>query len=132
MGSGLGTFRDVYALYEDHERLDPAAVVNHAHNDYLELFLETGVPGLLLIAAFLLWWARTAVSRWRDNLADPYVKAAVIASAALLAHSLVDFPLRTAALSAKFAAAVAMMAGGNRPAPARSADLRPTRHLEIR
>ena len=33
LGAGVGTFRRVYALYEDHDRLDPTTYVNHAHND---------------------------------------------------------------------------------------------------
>jgi len=131
VGSGLGSFEKVYRLQEDSGSVD-RTYVNHAHNDYLELVLETGIPGLLLIAAFLFWWGSTAVGRWRDNVADPFVKAAVIASAALLAHSLVDFPLRTSALSALFASALALMAGMNRAPPQGNADIRPTRHLEIR
>ena len=109
MGSGMGTFAELYASYED-----PAAVtrtyINHAHNDYIELVLETGLAGLALLAAFLLWWARTAFRIWRDDRASPYVLAAVVASATLLAHSLVDYPLRTAALSSIFAVSIGLMA----------------------
>lgn len=130
-GSGLGSFEKVYGLHED-----PAAVdrtfVNHAHNDYLEILLELGLPGVVLVLLFLVWWARTAVGRWRDNLSDPFAKAAVIVSAALLAHSLVDFPLRTGALSALFAAVLALLAAPNRVVTGQRPDLRPTRHLEIR
>ena len=31
-----------------------ATYVNHAHNDSLELALETGLPGILLLIAFLV------------------------------------------------------------------------------
>ena len=40
-GSGAGTFRSVYQLYEDHDRLEKP-IVNHAHNDYVEIAFETG------------------------------------------------------------------------------------------
>src|SRR5690606_18666229 len=109
VGSGLGTFAELYASYEN-----PAAVtrtyINHAHNDYIELVLETGLAGLLLLAAFLLWWGWCAVRIWRDDRASPYVLAAVVVSATLLVHSLVDYPLRTAALSSIFAVSVGLMA----------------------
>lgn len=129
LGSGVGSFPQVYQHYEN-----PAEVtqtyVNHAHNDYLEIALEGGVPGILLVVTFLLWWGSRAGPIWRTAGADRYAVAASIASAAILVHSLVDYPLRTAALSAIMAACLALMA---RPRPRDSAqgdELWPTtRHL---
>lgn len=109
LGTGLGTFPQVYALAED-----PAAIarayVNHAHNDYLEIILETGLPGLLLLLLFLGWWGWQAIRVWRSPSSSQFAKAAVIASAAILAHSAVDYPLRTAAIGALFAACIGLMA----------------------
>lgn len=108
-GTGLGTFREVYQQYED-----PSAVstsyVNHAHNDYLELVLELGLPGLLLILLFLGWWIAATVQQWTSPLSTPFGRAGAVASAAILAHSVVDFPLRTAAIASIFAVAIALMA----------------------
>jgi O-antigen ligase len=109
LGSGIGTFVEIYRTYED-----PAVVestyMNHAHSDYLELALETGIPGLVLIALFLLWWAWRAAAVWRAEEADYFARAATVASAAILAHSVVDYPLRTAAIGAVFAMCCALMA----------------------
>ena len=132
-GSGVGTFKQVYQLYEDHDRLDLTAQVNHAHDEYLELALETGIPGLVVLLLFLAWWARASWRAWAAPDADPYTRAAVIASAAILIHSLVDFPLRTAAISACFAMCLVLMAQQRRK-PAASKDgstLWPTRHVAI-
>jgi O-antigen ligase len=130
-GSGLGTFREVYHLYEKPADVTPTYVV-HAHNDYLELALELGLPGVLLILAFLLWWGAAVWRVWRSAEAGPYARAASIASAAVLAHSLVDFPLRTAAISACMAMFVALLtARGAAPAARDPSDLRPTRHFVI-
>jgi hypothetical protein len=63
-----------------------------------------------LILAFLLWWARRTVTIWRTEDADYFARAATVASAAILAHSLVDYPLRTAAIGAVFAMCCALMA----------------------
>ena len=132
VGSGIGSFEKVYRLYED-----PAAVdrtfVNHAHNDYLEIALETGLPGVILILVFLAWWAWVAWWRWSEPQGDALAKAATIASAALLAHSLVDFPLRTSALAGVFAVTIALIAQSKIRVVARTeSDLWPSRHLEVR
>lgn len=112
-GTGLGTFAEVYRSFEN-----PLAVtrtfINHAHNDYLELLLETGVVGLVLLLAFLVWWIACAWRIWREGSLSPFAMAAVIASASLMVHSLVDYPLRTAALSSVFAACLALMAAPRR------------------
>jgi len=130
-GSGVGSFRRVYALYEDHDRLDPTTFVNHAHDDYVELAVETGVPGVILLAAFLLWWANAAWAAWRRPRPDPFALAASVASAAVLLHSVVDFPLRTAAISACFAMCLVLLIRQRRAPPADPAQLRPTRHVVV-
>jgi O-antigen ligase len=108
-GTGLGTFVDVYRTYED-PALVERTYINHAHSDYLELLLETGLVGAALLALFLLWWGRRLVAVWRAEKPDHIARAASIASAAMIAHSIVDYPLRTAAISALFAACCALMA----------------------
>lgn len=109
VGSGIGTFPELYPRYED-----PAKVtrwyLNHVHNDYVELTLETGVAGIILILLFLLWWLSRVFAIWRAEEPDHFARAATIASAVMLAHSLVEFPLRTVALSALFAVCCALMA----------------------
>jgi O-antigen ligase len=131
LGSGLGSFRSVYGLYEDHDRLDPTAVVNHAHDDYLELVLELGVPGVILTLLFLVWWGRAVWRAWTRSDAGPYAKAATIASAAILAHSLVDFPLRTAAIGACFALCLGLQSWRRPAPPVDQSRLWPTRHVVL-
>lgn len=109
LGSGVGSYQEVYRTYEPHETVE-RYYMNHVHGDYIELALETGVPGLLLVLLFLLWWGRRTYAVWRAEEADYFARAATIASAAILAHSLVDYPLRTAAISALFAMCCALMA----------------------
>lgn len=118
-GSGIGTFEKVYGRYED-----PAAVdrfyVNHAHSDYLEVALEGGIPAIALVVLFLLWWAGRAGEAWFQPTGSTEQKAAAVVSAAILIHSLFDYPLRTAAIMAVMAISVAILAGAKgrvRPAP---------------
>ena len=116
-GSGIGSFQQVYRQYEDPAEVD-RWYVNHAHNDYLELALEGGIPALLLIVLFLWWWTRQAGQAWSSPFGLEQ-KAAAIISAAILLHSGFDYPLRTAAISAIFAVCLALLAGaaGTRQGP---------------
>lgn len=68
-----------------------------AHNDYLQVLVETGVPGLLLILA-------TAAAIVRRAHRNPWLLAAV---SGVLLHSIVDFPLQLPAVSAMFAVVAA-------------------------
>ena len=65
IGSGLGTFVPVYAMFEKPEDASPT-YVNHAHNDILEVWLETGVLGLVLMGLFVVWLVRRSVEIWRS------------------------------------------------------------------
>lgn len=130
VGTGLGTFPQVYRLSERPDAVD-RYYVNHAHDDYLELAIETGLPGVMLMLLFLAWWIRAVRSTLKDAAADQFAYAGAIASAALLLHSLVDYPLRTAAMSAVFAMCLALILQSRRVAGSAS-DLRPARHLELR
>ncbi|KAI94676.1 hypothetical protein T281_09590 [Rhodomicrobium udaipurense JA643] len=107
-GTGLGSFVPVYTTVE--KRADATAgFANRAHNDLAEILLETGIIGVVLLVAFLGWFGLKVMTAWgrppRDD--DPrqvtLARAATLIMALLLAHSLVDYPLRTTALSATFA-----------------------------
>jgi O-antigen ligase len=130
-GSGLGSFRAVYPLYESANRVTSTYVV-HVHNDYAEIVLELGLAGIVLLVLFLAWWAIAVARVWRTAEAGPFARAAAIASAAVLIHSLVDFPLRTAAVAACFAMCLALLADRRAAPPKETTELRRTRHVEIR
>ena len=94
LGTGLGTFETAYRRYES---LYDGKVVNHAHNDYVELMVETGLLGTLCAAAFLFLLYRRALLRWgRDD--SPFAMGArlgaLVSCSWLLFHGLVDFNLR--------------------------------------
>jgi O-antigen ligase len=109
LGSGLGTFTAVYPRYEDPAMIQ-RVYINHAHNDYLELLLELGLAGLVPFAAFLVWWSRSFARIWFDETASPFAFAGAIASGTILIHSIVDYPLRTAAVGGIFAVCLCLMA----------------------
>ena len=99
-GAGLGAFDRVFRAVEP-LRLVAANYFNHAHNDYLELWLETGWLGAAALIAFAIWFATVSVRAW--TRAGGLSRAASLAALVLLAQSLVDYPLRTEALAVWFA-----------------------------
>jgi O-antigen ligase len=115
VGAGFGTTRTAYAMTETPDRLT-TAVVNQVHNEYLQLWLEGGVPGLLLGLAVLAWIGWMASLRLRGSGAAGSIAPAACILIVLL-HSTVDYPLRTLAIQACTALALAMLA--RPPAPSR-------------
>ena len=130
-GSGVGSFAEIYRRFEPPATID-LTYVNHAHNDFLELALETGLPGIVLIALFLLWWGRAAWTAWRGPYENAYARAATIASGAILIHEMVEFPLRSPAIAALFAMCVGLMAMVSTLSGKRlDGDLWTSRHLVV-
>lgn len=91
VGTGLGTLVTVYPQYESvyHGKL-----VDHAHNDYVELLAETGLLGGLCALGFILLFFRLARRRLQTSVEafDLSLRTgALVACTGLLLHSLVDF-----------------------------------------
>lgn len=110
IGTGIGTTPFVYHLYEDPAKTT-RTYASHTHSDPLELMLDGGGAGLLLMLLFVVGWGWRTVAIWRSADIDGFTRAATIASAAAMAHSFVDYPLRSTADAAVFAAMLALMAG---------------------
>ncbi|HET7377259.1 MAG TPA: O-antigen ligase family protein [Anaerolineae bacterium] len=111
-GSGFGTFVPVFEQFAPRTLLlDQNRYVNHAHNDWLELWLTGGVIAIVLAVGFLAWLAASTFRLWRRGEPEARVLDLALAQAAsivivlLLVHSALDYPLRTAAISVLFAIA---------------------------
>ncbi len=130
-GAGFGSFPQLFHLFENPERVS-AVFANHAHNDLLEFVLEAGLPGVLVLVAFLIWFVVRVVSVWLvDRQRDPLAQGASIAALIVLLHSLVDYPLRTGAIAALFGLCLALLARdpAGRAADEAPAAAQPGRHL---
>lgn len=96
IGGGQGAFASLFKAVEPDALLNPA-YFNHAHDDYLELVIDAGVPGVLLLAAALLWFGRRAWRAWRLPPSGEVQRArlgTVVVVLTLLA-SATDYPART-------------------------------------
>ncbi|MFW2342873.1 O-antigen ligase family protein [Brevundimonas sp.] len=111
-GSGMGSFDPVYRSYEPVETLR-ASYFNQAHNDYLEIWLEAGWPGIAVVIATFIWWGRRSWSAWRagSHPDRDLQRAASVALLLIAAHSAGDYPLRTETIAVVFALCCAILAG---------------------
>lgn len=107
-GAGLGTFVPVYMANENLDLLT-GPYLNRAHNDLLELLVEAGLPGAILLGTILLLLSIRLVQVIRGRTAPVLAFAGFGMLTLMLLHSLVDYPLRTASLSAVAAVAVAFL-----------------------
>ena len=115
-GSGIGSFKSVITAAERLEVVDPTSPVR-AHNDYLELTLEGGVFGLMVLSFAAVWIGWMAIDAWRrrNPATRPQIVFAFAVMTIIALHSLVDYPLRSMAL-----ACLAGVAAGQLSAPSAS------------
>jgi len=102
LGSGFGSFATVFPRYRV---FYDGFFINHAHDDYLELLLETGLAGLGVAVWFIVVLYREGLHNLRSaklSLAALISTAALAGCTGLLAHSFIDFNLHIPANAALF------------------------------
>lgn len=99
LGAGVGAFVAIFEQAAPSDLLRQY-YINHAHNEYVQWWLEAGWLGIGVLAAALvtLMILGKRAIRLRKNERAPGV-VALLGLTALLAHSWVDYPLRTVSLA---------------------------------
>ena len=109
---------EVFQIAEENDQLRPR-YINHAHNDFLEVALTSGIAGVLLMSMALIafvicaWRISRAKGMGRDVKRYRWLGLGLVALCA--AASAVDYPLRTPALACLFVFAVFLAGGGRAP-----------------
>jgi len=111
VGSGMGTFDEVFQLHESLEFLAPRKA-GRAHNDYIELGLEAGLVGYLIALCWVIWIAQAA---FRGSAAARWTRlGSALGLACIAAQSVLDYPLRNQTLLCFAAVLVILLARSRR------------------
>jgi len=116
LGAGLGTHAFVYPMFD---RSTIPALAAHVENEYLQMAEETGIVGLVLVAAFGGIILRDYLRCVRGGVSGLSLAAVGLGAGllAVLVHSLADFGLHVpanASLAALFCGLMVTMAGARR------------------
>lgn len=91
-GSGMGTFDEVFQVDESLENLT-RRTAGRAHNDFLEMAIESGLAGLAMVALWIVlvgalsWQSRGSSQRWTAWAGSAFLVAITL-------QSITDYPLR--------------------------------------
>ncbi len=111
-GVGPGCFSEAFTRFQPHEI--QTTRVFHAHNDYLEILCEWGIPGTLLLALLGIHLVRQARRRSEKTKPRGWIwRGALVALLVAAIHSLVDFNISSRpGVAVLFAVLVGIALGG--------------------
>lgn len=126
VGSGSGSFAEAYQIVEPDKLLN-LTYLNRAHNDWLEVAVTFGLPGIVLMALVLAAYLRRSYQVWTGGGARRRsVQFARMASILLLMiafASVPDYPMRTPIMMCLAALCGLWLLGSEQAQDARLADL---------
>jgi len=94
LGWGLGTFTTVYPQFRS---FYTTLFVNAAHDDYVQVLVETGLIGFVAVVWFIVEVYRAGlrnVDGWNRDWSRALGLAALVGCTGLLVHSFFDFNLQ--------------------------------------
>ena len=109
-GSGLGTFEYVSLRYRP-EEIPLEKHAYRAHNDYLELLIEMGIPGLLVVLWGIWRFSRYILKgyfRYNNSLLTALLLGGFTSCLAMFIHSFFDFNLQIPANALLFFTVLAL------------------------
>ena len=127
IGTGMGTLQQVFPPYET---LYDSKVVNHTHNDYLEVLAESGVLGGVCCAWFLgilLFESLKGLADLGGSFGSALNLSGLVSCGGLLVHSLVDFNLRIPANALLFLVAAHLATARLQSSPTTATESGPIR-----
>lgn len=102
LGFGLGSFEPAFRLYRDSSL---PLWFQHAHNDYLEMIMDLGIPVATILFLTLVLLISCCLSGLKKRKRDAhYAAIAVGASLLVITHAFWDFSLQIPAFAATYAA----------------------------
>ena len=109
-GYGAGSYENVFRSRSMGE-LSPMTY-NHAHNDYLELVIEQGILGLLIVSTmvfYVLWISLKKIYSSRSLKRKKLILSGVFGICAICLHAIVDSPFQVPANTWNFIALLSIV-----------------------
>ncbi|WP_228481306.1 O-antigen ligase family protein [Vibrio fluminensis] len=100
-GTGMASFYTIFPSYAQGD----VGVYDHAHNDYLQFFVEAGIPATLLLATsvvFTIWRCFNTIRNRNSRTMKGISLGCMMAIVGMLIHMSVDFHLQPAANAVTF------------------------------
>ena len=110
LGYGAGSFQGVFESVNTGELYRQGYSIDKAHNTYLELALEAGIPAALALVSSVFAFAALCVVALIRRKAVRFALAGTTASLMVGAHALVDFSLQMPAVAVTYAAILGVCA----------------------
>jgi O-antigen ligase len=110
-GAGFGTFVPAFQIFESHETF-VVKFANRAHSEPLELLMEAGLPGILIVlagAALILMRAVTGIIHAGDEGERSRASLLLVMALLICLHSLGDYPLRSMSIAVFLAAVLGLV-----------------------
>ncbi len=122
LGSGAGSFVRVYQMFEPTDQLR-TTYANHVHNDWLEVYMTLGLPGVGLLILVVWSWMHWSFAVWwrigRDVAGSGLARLGSTILLILGITSISDYPLRVPSLACvAVVAAIWLYNGATDPAGA--------------
>jgi O-antigen ligase len=126
-GSGSGSFEQAYQIDEPIGMLSPE-YFNHAHNDWLEVAMTFGLPGMILMAIALLAVGKAAynafLSPTRHGRDAQFAQLGIVLICLIGLTSIGDYPLRTPIMASVFIIATVWISGADSKRGSRAIETR--------
>lgn len=127
VGTGFGSFVEMFKIIEPKNLLGPS-YFNHAHNDWLELFLTGGAPAMLIAAIVVIAALRVGFLAFRAPASNGrgliYGRLAFLLLFIFALASFVDYPLRVPSMACVFVIVSVWLHDTFREKPKKTSELR--------
>lgn len=103
IGVGLGNFGKIFYVYQDESLILLNLIIDDAHNSYLEMAVETGLPAtIVFLSIFLILFTCVLKGSLKRKQNYIYPLIATCISVQLALHSMFDFSAEIPAISATY------------------------------
>jgi len=107
-GTGGGSF---YSTFPGYQSAEVHSFYDHAHNDYIQMIIEYGLPSIFIMAfmmMFTLYKAARPMYRRQNSIFKGTSFACSMVMIGMLVHMTVDFPLQAFANATYFSVFIAL------------------------